>query len=869
MGPDTQRRLTAAGIDHARLRELADHQREYDQGGMWSRMTLGSVADELRSETAEVAERWRAALAEAEQALHDAEAARERDVAPHVAAAARLGSGHSTNPYPELRRATDYVGPDGTDRADGLTYTKFGDVEPFPGRAGVVAPLAVSARSASLTVVPDGVHLTYEQACAGVRSIILDRLATAAPRSMIFTWIDPVRQGHSAGPLLELLELDPRLIDTKVWSEPDDITAALRRVTDRIAKLHQTCLRDTYADLDAYNAEAGSLAEPHQVVVVTGFPARFGEDAVDRLRQILETGSTVGVSLYLVTDPDAHAGIRPGSTTDAGYLLPTFVTNRREGETWPGFGMFMPHPLVFGHAGSAWVDVVAIGRPEPVYTRCTWEPFDDRAARAIVHGYGTASVDAPAVVIDSSRFAVTGPPSGTSAESLDVPVGVRGRGTEVALRLGRGLEQNVLVGGLPGSGKSSLFHTIIVNAVRRYTPDELQLYLLDFKQGVEFQPYAAGALPHARVVAVQSEREFGLSVLRGLRREIDDRAALFRGPQGRGADSLREYRERTGKPLPRVLVVIDEFQVIFAEDDPIAHECASHLDHVVRQGRAFGVHTVLGTQTLRGGGVLGMLRGTIDQIAARVVLKSSDADARLFLADDNPAGGRPRPPRPGDLQRRRRRHGRQRRVPGRLHRGRRPRRHGRPRAAARRRPGTGPRAPDRLRRHARAVDIREDRGVYSLVTGQVPRDARVLRAHLGASVAIGGTGCVELRRDAGAHLLVCDRDHEPPSGSSPRPWSRSRSRPRRRSASRPSTAWVPTTTRAARWRASSGSCPTGPACTAASSAGRSPTSPGRCAAGSSATTTRPPAPCSSCRPCTACGSSPTTSTRTAARSRTS
>ena len=46
-----------------------------------------------------------------------------------------------------------------------------------------------------------------------------------------------------------------------------------------------------------------------------------------------------------------------------------------------------------------------------------------------------------------------------------------------------------------------------------YSPEEAEMYLIDFKQGVEFRAYSANGLPHARVIAIESEREFGLSVL--------------------------------------------------------------------------------------------------------------------------------------------------------------------------------------------------------------------------------------------------------------------------------------------------------------------------------------------------------------------
>ena len=55
-----------------------------------------------------------------------------------------------------------------------------------------------------------------------------------------------------------------------------------------------------------------------------------------------------------------------------------------------------------------------------------------------------------------------------------------------------------LIAGKTGSGKSTLLHALITNGALRYSPDELELYLIDFKKGVEFKVYATMELPHAR-----------------------------------------------------------------------------------------------------------------------------------------------------------------------------------------------------------------------------------------------------------------------------------------------------------------------------------------------------------------------------------
>jgi len=129
------------------------------------------------------------------------------------------------------------------------------------------------------------------------------------------------------------------------------------------------------------------------------------------------------------------------------------------------------------------------------------------------------------------------------------------------------MANHVLMVGQSGSGKSNLMHVIISTIALAYRPEEIALYLIDFKQGVEFKCYANAKLPHARVIAIESEREFGLSVLEGLDRELHDRGEAFRGA---GAASLAEYRQKTGHVVPRVLLLVDEFQEFFSKDDAIS-----------------------------------------------------------------------------------------------------------------------------------------------------------------------------------------------------------------------------------------------------------------------------------------------------------
>jgi len=221
---------------------------------------------------------------------------------------------------------------------------------------------------------------------------------------------------------------------------------------------------------------------------------------------------------------------------------------------------------------------------------------------------------------------------GDSRSELSVALGRVGARKNQSLILNSQDQVHALVAGQTGFGKSTLFHVMITHLCLTYSPKELELYLIDFKKGVEFKPYAEHHLPHARVIAIDSEREFGLSVLRGLDAEFKRRGDAFRSTI---EQNIAGYRKaHPSEVCPRIVLIVDEFQEFFTEDDAIAREAGLLLDRLVRQGRNVGIHVILGSQTLTNAGQLA--HSTISQIAIRIALHCSEADSRLILAEDNP-----------------------------------------------------------------------------------------------------------------------------------------------------------------------------------------------------------------------------------------
>ncbi len=212
----------------------------------------------------------------------------------------------------------------------------------------------------------------------------------------------------------------------------------------------------------------------------------------------------------------------------------------------------------------------------------------------------------------------------SSQHEVVVPVGWDINHKEVCFEIGN--EQNhTLICDHSGSGKSNFLHVLIQNLAFYYDPDEVQLFLLDYKEGVEFNAYTDPILEHARLVSVASSVSYGITFLKWLCDEMQKRAELFKQFNVKDLSDYRKHDE-----MPRLIVVIDEFQVLFS-DNKSTKAVEGHLNTMLKKGRSYGVHLVLATQTMRGGEIDSSIKA---QIANRIALPMDAEDSSKILDDD-------------------------------------------------------------------------------------------------------------------------------------------------------------------------------------------------------------------------------------------
>ena len=447
----------------------------------------------------------------------------------------------------------------------------------------------------------------------GARSLLQAltlRLATATrPGTVRFALADPVGQGRHLSAFLRLpAQMRVGSSGVGVAASPAETEALLTTLTSHVVEVTQTRLTNVYDSVEAYNAATTGATIPYHVLVLAGFPAGISDRAAELLGRLARNGPRSGLYIVATVDP----GLPMPRDFDLAALtaLGTTLSLDPHGNlTWDdpdfGFGVIEPDQMPGAARANPWLDAVGAAA-------------------------GSASRDLP-----FGRIAIAPAQRWTSftTDGLDVQIGVDSKGEPQHFVMGvRGVHHG-LVGGDVRMGKTNLLHVLISQLALAYPPEELELYLLDFKE-VEFDAYLTERLPHARAITSRTDREFGLSMLRRFHDEIDRRARLCREAK---VTDLPDYRLVTGQVLPRALVIMDEFQVLFSEEDRLAREAGRLLADIAKRGAAFGLHLLLATQS-PGGPLAAYLRPVYEQMALRIALGCTQPSvSQAILGEGNDA----------------------------------------------------------------------------------------------------------------------------------------------------------------------------------------------------------------------------------------
>jgi DNA segregation ATPase FtsK/SpoIIIE, S-DNA-T family len=494
---------------------------------------------------------------------------------------------------------------------DSAAYVRVGTIRPAGGGGMPGAPLLLPLLDhGNILVGAPGDGAAVDGIC---QEVVLRALLGTGAGQLSLAAYDPHLRGTTA-PFTVLRQVSDELVPPTLATPEevhlllDELSRDVRRITELYEGVPTT--------LGEFRHDAQQPIERYRLVVLLNYPAGFDDRTHDLLRTLMRTGPACGISF--IVHHDTAAAQPDGVAADELYRLAPVIRLGRPS-------------IVDGLDGF----VADVGTaPSLAVIEPAVDALAERAKEAA----------APRISFSELQPGPSRYWEESSAERVTAIIGRAGyQPVEITVGDEREQRHNILVSGAVGQGKSNLLMVLVHSWAARYAPQELELYLLDFKDGVTLYPLAPhpgqeGWLPHARVLGLESDRAYGAAVLKYLVEEFERRAVIIR-PYG---DNITRYRQaQPTAHMPRIILVIDEFQVLFEDDDELARTALLNLERLAKKGRAYGINLVLASQTLSGiTAMLSKQDGIFAQFPIRLALKNSAGESRAVLDQHNAEAAR-------------------------------------------------------------------------------------------------------------------------------------------------------------------------------------------------------------------------------------
>lgn len=506
------------------------------------------------------------------------------------------------------------------DKSEHLAYIEDSPVlDRYLENGHLVAPLILNLKKCGNILLNINEENYSEETTQFVNQLIIQFLLSFPANRINFCLIDiDNKMGFSQ--FKSLTKINNNILFNGIIRDDRQLENTIKDMEQTMYKIDDDILSyNNVDDIYEYNSRFEANPQSVHLFVLVNYPTGMRDDTAKRVMKIIQNGNKAGIFSIIINNKACPLapGYKPAEFDQfiENAKKSSLVINRNGGVFSLNLGVknrFVPQNSVSLSSLAAIIDMLKdsaeSNRQKVVPLSQMFEDTDNALA--------------------SSK----GIPS--SAEVLDIPIGARGGEIQNLLlkTTGDGSAHAVLIGGT-GSGKSNLLHTIIMSACYKYSPEELNLYLVDFKGGVEFKYYEANKIrekqmPHIKLTGLTSDLEDGVAILNNLHKELRRREDEFRRCR---VEDIVQYRN-LGKKIPRLFVIIDEIQELFEQDDRLGQKAIDILRELFKKGRAFGINILWASQNIPN--APGLKDKVLSQIGNRISLRLNEPDDALDIKID-------------------------------------------------------------------------------------------------------------------------------------------------------------------------------------------------------------------------------------------
>lgn len=421
----------------------------------------------------------------------------------------------------------------------------------------------------------------------GIQNYLLNMLSALPVESEKIYVLDALHYNNTI--LGELRAIENTIAIEPIPKDAEELLDTLKLIVSSFPDLDETLgVSDSVC---AYNEGL----PPDQTIqrtllVLVGYPSAFSADAKELVKRILLNNERYGISVFLtdtqVTDSERKSSL-PVDVADGLTRIEMGrqkITISQSADTEYHFRWYsLTSPLTPDFIEKVKSLTVRKARLGTEYIRridIEKTPPYTRGKKSIVLPYGIDAKDQiQSVSFDNENFAM-------------------------------------YLMGASGSGKSTLLHTLITGVLRDYHPDDVELWLADFKMS-EFAQYIDPLPPHIKYILLDESQELVYDLIDKLTDEMMKRQRFFM----KNRDLKKVENVPSSIHMPVIFVILDEFSIMsqsIAESDAYRLK----LQNLLAKGRALGIKFLFSSQTFLSG-IRGLTVTAKAQIQSRIAMKNS------------------------------------------------------------------------------------------------------------------------------------------------------------------------------------------------------------------------------------------------------